>query len=89
MEFIEFKKVLQRNFAEMTKEATHLFEVNVDKDELSGWVSGKCFYGRFTEDVGGTWRINHYGWSVSYPANLLRKRRRKRADYSKRNRYAD
>jgi hypothetical protein len=36
MEFIEFKKVLQRNFAEMTKEATHLFEVNVDKDELSG-----------------------------------------------------
>lgn len=34
MEFIEFKKALQRNFAEMTKDATHLFEVEVDKDEL-------------------------------------------------------
>lgn len=34
MEFIEFKEVLQRNFAEMTKDSTHLFEVNVDKDEL-------------------------------------------------------
>lgn len=34
MEFIEFKEVLQKNFAEMAKEATHLFEVNVDKDEL-------------------------------------------------------
>ncbi|MSS07087.1 hypothetical protein FYJ38_00340 [Clostridium sp. WB02_MRS01] len=34
MEFIEFKEVLQRHFAEMTKEVTHLFEVEVDKDEL-------------------------------------------------------
>lgn len=34
MEFIEFKEALQRNFAEMTKDATHLFEVEVDKDEL-------------------------------------------------------
>ena len=34
MEFIEFKEVLQKNFAEMVKDATHLFEVNVDKDEL-------------------------------------------------------
>lgn len=34
MEFLEFKKALQRNFAKMTKDATHLFEVNVDKDEL-------------------------------------------------------
>ena len=34
MEFIEFKEVLQRHFAEMTKDVTHLFEVNVDKDEL-------------------------------------------------------
>lgn len=34
MEFIEFKKTLQKNFAEMTKDVTHLFEVNVDKDEL-------------------------------------------------------
>lgn len=34
MEFIEFKEALQMNFAEMTKDATHLFEVEVDKDEL-------------------------------------------------------
>lgn len=34
MEFIEFKEALQRNFVEMTKDATHLFEVEVDKDEL-------------------------------------------------------
>lgn len=29
-----FKKALQKHFDEMQKEATHLFEVNVDKDEL-------------------------------------------------------
>ncbi len=34
MEFIKFKEVLQNRFAEISKEATHLFEVNVDKDEL-------------------------------------------------------
>lgn len=34
MEFIEFKEALQRNFTEMTKDATHLFEIDVDKDEL-------------------------------------------------------
>lgn len=34
MEFIGFKKALQERFAEMTKDATHLFEVSVDKDEL-------------------------------------------------------
>lgn len=34
MEFTEFKKALQKNFAEMTKDATHLFEVSVDKGEL-------------------------------------------------------
>lgn len=34
MEFIEFKEALQRHFAEMTTDATHLFEVEVDKDEL-------------------------------------------------------
>lgn len=34
MESIEFKETLQKNFAEMTKDVTHLFEVNVDKDEL-------------------------------------------------------
>lgn len=34
MEFIEFKEALQRNFAEITKDATHLFEIDVDKDEL-------------------------------------------------------
>lgn len=34
MEFTGFKKALQEHFAEMTKDATHLFEVAVDKDEL-------------------------------------------------------
>lgn len=34
MEFTEFKKALQENFAEMAKDVTHLFEVTVDKDEL-------------------------------------------------------
>lgn len=34
MEFIEFKEALQKNFAVMVKDVTHLFEVNVDKDEL-------------------------------------------------------
>lgn len=34
MEFIEMRDLLQRNFKEMSKDATHLFEVNVDKDEL-------------------------------------------------------
>lgn len=34
MEFKEFKNLLQTNFKEMTKDATHLFEVNLDKDEL-------------------------------------------------------
>lgn len=32
--FMMFKKSLQKHFDEMQKEATHLFEVNVDKDEL-------------------------------------------------------
>lgn len=34
MEFREFKKALQNAFTEITKDATHLFEVAVDKDEL-------------------------------------------------------
>lgn len=34
MEFLSFRNALQRNFAKMTKDATHLFEVAVDKDEL-------------------------------------------------------
>ncbi|MDE7297363.1 MAG: hypothetical protein K2N94_00870, partial [Lachnospiraceae bacterium] len=34
MEFSEFERALQKNFAEMTKNAEHLFEVEVDKDEL-------------------------------------------------------
>lgn len=34
MEFTEFKKALQKRFAEITKDETHLFEVSVDKDEL-------------------------------------------------------
>lgn len=33
-EFMKFKKVLQEHFEEMQKEATHLFEISVDKDEL-------------------------------------------------------
>ena len=32
--FMMFKKALHKHFDEMQKEATHLFEVNVDKDEL-------------------------------------------------------
>lgn len=34
MEFKNFKEVLQDNFKEMSKDVNHLFEVNVDKDEL-------------------------------------------------------
>jgi hypothetical protein len=34
MEFKELKELLQNNFSEITKDATHLFEVNLDKDEL-------------------------------------------------------
>lgn len=34
MEFIKFNTKLQQNFAEMTKNATHLYEVNLDKDVL-------------------------------------------------------
>lgn len=33
-EFIKFKEALQNHFEEMQKEATHLFEVALDKDEL-------------------------------------------------------
>lgn len=34
MKFIKFKEELQKRFSEISKDATHLFEVNVDKDEL-------------------------------------------------------
>lgn len=34
MGFIKFKEELQKHFKEMTKDVTHLFEVEVDKDEL-------------------------------------------------------
>ena len=34
MEFKEFRNELQKHFTEMTKDATHLFEVEVDKDEM-------------------------------------------------------
>lgn len=34
MEFKEFKVALQTHFAEMSKDADHLFEIGVDKDEL-------------------------------------------------------
>lgn len=34
MEFIKFKEELQKRFSEISKDSTHLFEVNVDKDEL-------------------------------------------------------
>lgn len=33
-EFMKFKKALRNHFDDMQKESTHLFEVNVDKDEL-------------------------------------------------------
>ena len=34
MEFIELKKKLQENFKKMTEDATHLFEIAIDKDEF-------------------------------------------------------
>lgn len=34
MEFTTMRNKLMEHFAEMTKDATHLFEVNVDKDEM-------------------------------------------------------
>lgn len=34
MEFKEFKKIFQENFAKIVKDETHLYEVNVDKDEM-------------------------------------------------------
>ena len=34
MEFATMRNKLMENFAEVTKDATHLFEVNVDKDEM-------------------------------------------------------
>lgn len=34
MEFKEFRNKIQEHFAEMTKDITHLFEVEVDKDEM-------------------------------------------------------
>ena len=34
MNFKDFKKLLQENFQQMTKDVTHLFEVNLDKDSL-------------------------------------------------------
>jgi hypothetical protein len=46
MEFVEMKKRLQENFKEMVKDVTHLFEIDVDKDEfwnlyLDSFPSGK------------------------------------------------
>lgn len=34
MNFAEFKKIFQQNFAEMTKDAEHLYEIEIDKDEF-------------------------------------------------------
>lgn len=34
MNFSEFKKVFQKNFETMTKDAEHLFEISIDKDEF-------------------------------------------------------
>lgn len=34
MEFRDFKKVFQENFAKLSEDATHLFEINIDKDEF-------------------------------------------------------
>lgn len=33
-DFMKFKEAIARNFEEMSKDATHLFEVDLDKDEL-------------------------------------------------------
>lgn len=33
-EFKDFRNEIQKHFAEMTKDASHLFEVNIDKDEF-------------------------------------------------------
>lgn len=34
MEFSKFEERFQKNFAELTANATHLYEVEVDKDEM-------------------------------------------------------
>ena len=34
MNFSEFKKIFQKNFAEMTKDADYLYEIHIDKDEF-------------------------------------------------------
>ncbi len=34
MEFVEMRDLLIKHFNEMVKDTTHLFEVEVDKDEL-------------------------------------------------------
>lgn len=34
MNFSEFKKIFQENFAEMTKDADYLYEIEIDKDEF-------------------------------------------------------
>ena len=34
MEFTEMRDMLREHFDEMVKDTTHLFEVNVDKDEM-------------------------------------------------------
>lgn len=34
MNFSEFKKIFQKNFAEMTKDADYLYEIEIDKDEF-------------------------------------------------------
>ena len=34
MNFIEMRNKLIENFNDITKDVTHLFEVNVDKDEM-------------------------------------------------------
>ena len=34
MDFNSFKKLFQANFKQMSEDASHLFEVNLDKDEF-------------------------------------------------------
>lgn len=34
MDFVEFRQKLQENFALLTKDVTHLFEIDIDKDEF-------------------------------------------------------
>ena len=50
MEFTEMRDRLMKYFGEMVKDVDHLFEVEVDKDEL--WTAFRKEQTRFTGSVG-------------------------------------